>query len=543
MRKGSLVVLLSLIVVMAVAGNRSLRQMKAIAKERLKPMVATRAADDLRLETLYESKTLVMIGDTTAGFVIVTRDDRQMPVVGVSASPFSPSEMPDAFRWWLRTASKNLLDDIVQNPHYVPAVPNFLKTEWHQNTPYNGKCPKDGMSTCPTGCVATALAQIMKYYTYPTQGKGTGSYTVGSSIITHKGLINNTYEWQKMLASYGNSSGTSNKQAVQQLMYDCGLAVDMHYSKDGSSSYIYKAAQALSRHFSYDSLAVRYFMRDYYSDEEWTEMVYSELALGRPILYGGLDEINGSGHAFLLTGNDEEGKVYVNWGWGKGPNGKSYDGYFSLDAMTLGTTYTFNSSQEMVTGIRPQEKPDAQDELISLWTTSEPYLLKVLGKNALEVAITDFYNSHILYFSGQLLYRFRRLTDNRTEFFTMMDLGRNKVGTFYGYAPDEEEYERDTIDVQTLQAGTYEFCIVSKAVGEAVPKEMRTFGGPCYFYLVKSGDGTILIDGDETAITRVPSAAKEDGPIYDLGGHRREAQHGSMSTGIYIRNGRKIVIK
>ena len=82
-------------------------------------------------------------------------------------------------------------------------------------------------------------------------------------------------------------------------------------------------------------------------------------------------------------------------------------------------------------------------------------------------------------------------------------------------------------------------------VGPFHPEETeRGGGGPCYFYLVKSGDGTIFIDGQETAISRVPTVAEEpDGRIYDLSGYRRETQHGAMPAGIYIRNGRKIVIK
>ena len=543
MRKEILAVLLSLIAVTAEAGSRSLRQMKEIAKEQLATAVATRAADDLKLETLFENETLVLIGDTTAGFAVVTRDDGQVPVVGISQSPFSLSDMPEAFRWWLATVNENLLQGVRPATRSMAGVPNFVNTQWEQGSPYNGMCPKELLATCPTGCVATAMGQIMRYFSYPAKGKGTGSYTVGSGLLKHTGAINNTYEWQKMLASYGNSSGSSNKQAVQELMYDCGLAVNMHYEKDASSAFSYDAAIAFFKHFSYDSLAVRYYSRDFFSDEEWTDMVYHELALKRPILYSGYDSGKKSGHAFLLTGNDEEGKVWVNWGWGRKSNGESYDGFFSLDAMTLGSSYNFNSVQDMVIGLRPQEKPDAQDELTSLWTSDKPYRLTAAGKNAVEFSISSYYNAHILYFKGQLLYRFRRLSDNRTEFFTMMDLSKSSIAPFYGFSPNKGNYQRETIDIETLQPGSYEFCVVSKADGQGVPSEMLTQGGPCYFYLTKEADGTVSIIGQETAISRTrQERTAPDGKTYDLRGRMQESGK-SLPAGIYVRDGRKIVIK
>ena len=426
----------------------------------------------------------------------------------------------------------------------MTAVDNFVTTHWDQLDPFNGMCPRDGRERCPTGCVATAMAQVMKYYNYPAKGRGAGTYSVGAKGDTKPARINGEYDWGNMRNLYSASSGTVQKTAVQQLMYDAGCSVNMIYTKDGSSSTNPQAAIAMFKNFSYDSLAIRYLNRAYYSDEEWEDFVYGELAQKRPILYGANDSAQDAGHAFLLTGNDETGKVWVNWGWGRARVVGGYDGFFEINGLTLADgNYNFDSQHDMVIGFRPQLSPDDQDEIMSLWCYDEPYKLRVLDHGRLEFSIGMFFNLHVLWFQGMLYYSLRNTATNQTETLPLMDLQTDLVDSFYGFVPDDgEDYQRDTISIESLAPGTYEFTITSQARGEKSPSLMRTEGGPRYAMLTKAADGSITIDKQATAIRRVLGSAIVEPPyVYDLQG-RRVAKD-VIPKGIFIQNGRKFVQK
>lgn len=525
------------------AGNRSERQLKAIAARQLEG-VATRGGSGLQLKKIYENGVLAVIGDTTAGFAVVSRDEAQQPVLAVSRAAFSQTEAPEAFRWWLGEMTRRLQTGVPIRMRSMTAVENFVKTQWAQGDPFNGLCPKDGVTRCPTGCVATAMAQVMKYYEYPAAGRGSGSYTIGSKRREYSTLVNSTYDWSNMRLTYnsGGSVGTNQKKAVQQLMYDAGCAVGMNYAADGSGAFTRDAATAMFRNFSYDSLAIRYMLRDFYSDEDWSAAIYDQLAQKRPILYGGVDSQNKIGHAFLLTGNDEDGKVWVNWGWGQGTADESYNGFFEISDLVMAKTYHFDSGHEMVFGFRPQLKPDSQDEYSSQWVFEEPYRLECLDDGRLLFAIPHFFNYHVLYFQGNLWYSFRSTVGNNTVKIGLMNLEKDVVPPGYGYfAGEGEEFITDTISLRALPVGTYQFTVGSQARGEKQVTPFLTYGGPQYVTLTKAADGTVTVDGQTTAVGSVRRQTETaDGKTYDLWGRQST---GALSPGVYIRNGRKFMQK
>mgnify|MGYP002626780225 CR=1 FL=1 len=544
MKRDWLVILLGLLTSWAVAVNRTPSQMRAIAQQQLGGTLTRGTGAGSSLEIIYENEALAVIGDTATGFAVVSRNAAQIPVLGVSRSVFSLSEAPDGFRWWLKEMTARLESGLPLRTRSMTAVDNFVTTHWDQLDPFNGMCPRDGRERCPTGCVATAMAQVMKYYNYPAKGRGAGTYSVGAKGDTKPARINGEYDWGNMRNLYSASSGTVQKTAVQQLMYDAGCSVNMIYTKDGSSSTNPQAAIAMFKNFSYDSLAIRYLNRAYYSDEEWEDFVYGELAQKRPILYGANDSAQDAGHAFLLTGNDETGKVWVNWGWGRARVVGGYDGFFEINGLTLADgNYNFDSQHDMVIGFRPQLSPDDQDEIMSLWCYDEPYKLRVLDHGRLEFSIGMFFNLHVLWFQGMLYYSFRNTATNQTETLPLMDLQTDLVDSFYGFVPDDgEDYQRDTISIESLAPGTYEFTITSQARGEKSPSLMRTEGGPRYAMLTKAADGSITIDKQATAIRCVPGSAIVEPPyVYDLQG-RRVAKD-AIPKGIFIQNGRKFVQK
>lgn len=524
----------------AVAGNRSGQQMRDIAAHRLAG-VATRAEGELNLMEVYQNDQLALIGDTAVGFAVVSRDVAQRPVLAYSLEPFSAGEMPPAVSWWLRQMTSRLTERTpLTTRSGMVAVPNFVNTLWHQSTPYNDECPKGLKGRCLTGCVATAMAQIMKYYEYPQQAKGKGHYKVVA--VTRDVTINSTYDWSKMSNKYDSSSGTTNKKAVAQLMFDAGCSVGMDYGTESSAASDADAARAFFDIFGYDSLAIGYRMRGFYSDEEWMGMVYQEMAEKRPVLYSGLDSEKESGHAFLLTGNDEDGLIYVNWGWG---DSKPFNGFFDIDGLSLEGN-TFDSSHSMITGLKPQGQSGASQELTSLWGCDAPYSLTATGKNTLELQYEGFmYNLCVTYFTGVIDFYFKNTSTGAVETKTFLDFHGDPVTFTYGLDGETLHKDTKTIDVTSLPAGTYEFFIGTKGrVGERIqsePTEIRTAGGYCpHILLTKADDGTLTVGGTPPTAISTPHSRQGDGVTYDLRGHRLTTP---VSQGIYIRDGRKFVQK
>ncbi|MCL2131181.1 MAG: leucine-rich repeat protein, partial [Lentimicrobiaceae bacterium] len=225
----------------------------------------------------------------------------------------------------------------------------LLTTQWGQSQPFRDMCPQLNNSNirCPVGCVATAMAQIMKYHQYPAQGVGQSTAYVtglGASIPSVSFAVN--YDWNNMLDFYlGNITTAQEDSAVALLSYHCGVSVRMEYGPMSAAA-IYSVAEALPTYFGYDK-GILYRERAYYSDSIWENMLKTELDSGRPVFY------SGGMHAFVCDGYDNNGMFHFNWGW----NGGS-DGYFLSSALNLGDepgagSATFNTNQAIVVNIKP----------------------------------------------------------------------------------------------------------------------------------------------------------------------------------------------
>lgn len=264
------------------------------------------------------------------GFTIVAGNDVMPKILGFSETGhFNAEDMPSNLRAWL--------DGYVAQADYAIArgetcyeatradnrkeVPNMLSTVWDQSTPFNDKCPTSGGRHALTGCVATAMSQVMKYYEWPPRSQGKCHYN--NRYVT----LSSELEWDRMIDSYKGNYSNAQAEAVATLMFDAGRSVDMVYGTFASGALSEKMQPAMINNFDYD-MSTAFSERKYYSDEEWEELMYNEIAAGRPVLYGGVTA-NGEGHQFVLCGYKTGGYFYVNWGW----SGDS-DGYFLLDVLT-----------------------------------------------------------------------------------------------------------------------------------------------------------------------------------------------------------------
>ena len=496
------------------AKERTEKEMQSIACKRLglsKSTMATKAVNAV-VKKVSESKQLAIYNSKGRGFVVIAKDDDFVPVLGYSDTDYNTDAMPCGLKWWMSQVEKSLEARKAHAQTYQPVVyatttaTNFITTSWNQQAPYNTLCPKIDGVAAPTGCIATAMAQIMYYYKYPASGKGEGSYTVTTSEgnTKYECDINSTYEWAKMKNKYLRPTDDKDN-VVATLMRDAGAASRMNYQAAGSGTIEWYAAKGFAENFRYDSLAISCLQRDFYTDAEWMEMVRKEMEAKQPVLYCGSDEIDG-GHAFLLDGIQSDGKVHVNWGWGK-----SGDGWFDIDVLKPNITgFTgegFNIGQSMVLGFKKQETPSADEENISQWVT-DGYSFYI-SDNELHVKLTNAYNYSHRVFEGRIGIVLQGMGDNSSKLYTdpifETDTETPYVGMLSGFNYGDNDHPEVDFnlsqepELKNISAGTYKLFIGSKSTKESSYQCLRSVGGTIMYTLAVAADGTMTLAQDGTS--------------------------------------------
>lgn len=311
---------------------------------------------------MSDGTTRLQVANITDGGFVLTQGER---VLGYSETgSFLPECAPPAMLDLLQSLQNVPSDskEQAQLPIANALQPLLGDIAWNQDSPYNDLCPLYNMSSrCPTGCVATAMAQLMYYHHWPLQGSGQHSYSpaIMSGNVLSADFGATTYQWDAMLPNYASSTVPANgytmeqsREAVSLLMLHCGIAVDMvYYSQSGATDY--DVPPALITYFNYDR-SMAYRKREHYSTAEWLQIIHDEIAEGRPVLAYG--RATSGGHAYVFDGIDEQGFIHVNWGWGGMSNG-----YFQTSALTPasqgigGSDGGFNYSQRIITSIRPAD--------------------------------------------------------------------------------------------------------------------------------------------------------------------------------------------
>jgi len=301
------------------------------------------------------------------GYVVVAADDEVSPVLGYSLTGnYSGLNLPPACKKLLEKYKSEIVyvvvnglqaDNEIQQKWNrlergeslcaekdLKTVNPLLTTTWDQTTYYNAQCPGGSL----TGCVATAMAQIMKFWNYPASGSGFHSYNENDYGTLSANFAATTYNWGSM-----PNHLTGSNSAVATLMFQCGVSVDMDYSPAGSYAYVISAASPITNcaeyayktYFGYNSSTMQGLLRAYYSDAAWKNLLKTDLNAGRPIQYAGSGLAGG--HTFVCDGFDNNDFFHMNWGWGG-----SYDGYWNLDALNP-DSYIFNTNQQAIIGIQP----------------------------------------------------------------------------------------------------------------------------------------------------------------------------------------------
>lgn len=314
--------------------------------------------------------------ENDGGFIVVSNDDRTIPVLGFSESGrFKADEMPDNMKAWLQGYANEIAWLQKQTSskasatrprnkvgsHSTAAVAPLCTSTWNQDAPYNNLCPTYndyyyGSGKCATGCVATAMAQVMYYHKWPASStKAIPAYTTESYNMSLSSLPITSFNWSNMKDSYSGNYTPAQATAVATLMKYCGYSVKMDYGPS-SGAYTEDVAIALRDYFDYNPNTTRFVSRSSFTYANWTDMIYHEVSHGRPVCYGGMSD--GGGHEFVCDGYKFENNTdffHINWGWG----GLS-DNYFVLSALDPdqqgigGSTSTdgFHYGQDAVVGIQ-----------------------------------------------------------------------------------------------------------------------------------------------------------------------------------------------
>jgi len=365
---------------------------------------------------------------TNNGFIIIAGDDNSTPVLGYTLSGnFDTNNLPPNFRKWLEGYKKELNFIIDNNIRATAEIkkewtalkngPNMtnervvfvdplLTTTWNQSPYYNDLCPGGSV----TGCVATAMAQIMNYWEYPTQGTGFHSYNEDDYGTLSANFGSTTYQWASM-----PNNVTSSNNSVATLMYHCGVSVDMNYSPEGSGAAgAVMVAPALEDYFSYPS-STSVAERNNYTQAQWIQLLKTELDAGRPMYYEGVG--TGGGHAFVCDGYDNNDYFHFNWGWG----GQA-DGYFIVSSLSPGSTGTgggsggYNTSQKIVKGIEPPTSAQTFD--MQLYDYVTPSSSTISYGQAFDFT-TNIFNSGTNDFSGDYC---AAVFDNNSNFVDYVEI-------------------------------------------------------------------------------------------------------------------------
>ncbi len=311
------------------------------------------------------------------GFVIVSAEDAANPIIGYSnKGQYVTPAKNNNVAWWMNcrkqeieyarnnnmVASSDMANEwtryinnttpkVTHSVASVQSVNPLLQSTWDQPWPYNAMCPGNSV----TGCVATCMAQIMRYWSYPPHGHGYSGYwekTIDGFANTYGFLAadydTSTYVWSAMPYSV---NGPNNE--VAKLMYDCGVSVDMNYSPPGSGAWVIDgdypvcSQNSYVKYFGYNAATIQGVYESNYTYANWVALIENELNNSRPVQYVGNDSVHNEGHTWVCDGYDVNNNFDMNWGW------SGYDnGYYSPSALNV-IGYQFNWWNEAVIGIEP----------------------------------------------------------------------------------------------------------------------------------------------------------------------------------------------
>ena len=515
--------LLSLIFIMSFSTNSNAEQINqskasAIAQNFLSKInTSITTQSNNRLTLAYTAKSVsnptqncfyVFNKGIKDGFIIVAADDCVLTeVLGYcNYGEYDNNNLPANFKWWIDQYQREI-DYAIKNrlsttstiqPFATSVSPLLGNIAWNQGDPYNLLCPtltnaSGETERTVTGCVATATAQVMRYYKWPAKGTGSNSYTweKGGKTLSVD-FSKSTYDWDNMTETYNSNSSTTEKNAVAKLMYDCGVSCNMEYnlsSAGGSAASAYDQVEGLYNYFGYD-LGMEHLTRDYYKLTDWNSIIKKEIDNSRPILYRGTG--SGGGHAFIIDGYNASGYFHFNWGWGG-----SSDGYFVTTALNPGELGIgggaggYNYNQGMTIGIQPAQASSTE----TIEMTNDGLQISGDATNGFKIIISKLANRNWIAATFDL------------GLFIESSTGVTKIHQLYSNTTLNPLYYYNPISVSTstfssyFADGTYKVYLGIKASNSSSWEEIPTLiGSAKYVYVTISGGAVTNVTYDQASL-------------------------------------------
>ena len=497
------------------------------------------------------------------GFVIISGEEAMPELVGYSyTNTFDEANMHpglvDMLDYYTQVVNDVRAGEVEVDYRPMLRAPKVLagplcKVQWGQDEPYNTLCPEDNGVKCPVGCVATAMAQIMYHFEWPKVGEGSLRYACslpGVSILSSN-FSEHEYVWSEMKATKkDNMASETAAAAVAQLSYDCAIASRMTFSADGSGTLDDQAMYALYTHFGYKASPLRIEYRNCYAtQEEWNDLVKSEINANRPVLYAGRDVNDNGGHEFIIDGYDEEDNFHVNWGW----NGDA-DGYYAIFTLRPDKSrYTFSQSQSMICGIEPDSTGlDKTPHQWQLYQT-EPPSVKIdsaeVGK-AFSFTLGKYYNHTGKAHTWTQVAALYSLDGEQLKIVSSKGTKATEQYLSY-YGPSNPKTVQATIPEDTPDGYYALRAVYRQRETDADGKDIYTAyllphmegGQALNNVFIKIENGIIVFNVDLPAgienIERSPLNTVH--AVYDLSG--RKVGNGQLKRGINIVDGKKILVK
>ena len=340
---------------------------------------------------------------TAGGYVIVAGDDRAPAILGYSNDgTFNVDDIPDAMRDWLDgyAAQMAMLDEggtVATHVSMSAPIAPLLTTAWSQKYPFNSMLPVlSSGNNASVGCVATAMAQVMRYWRWPQRPSMTIPAYVSETLhFNMPALEPIDFNWNAMQTTYlTTEANTPETRSVAELSLYCAQALQMDFQNNGSSSSTSDVPLAMNMYFNYSPKA-KYLQRRFFTTEQWEALLLENLSAHRPVIYRG-QKLSG-GHSFVCDGYDGNGMFHFNWGW----NGTS-NGYYLLNVLNpdlQGTgsasgSYGYIIGQGMVTGLEPGSAGNSDFEVATKYIEiqSSKNTRTAVNQNFTVTQITHFLN-------------------------------------------------------------------------------------------------------------------------------------------------------
>lgn len=475
------------------------------------------------------------------GFVVVSSDDCFSPILGYSAHGHieANSILPDGLRYWLgfldaeMKAAKGKAHDshVSSSDDLHESIAPLLTTKWDQKTPFNNLIP-----TFATGCVATAVAQVMRFWSYPAHG--TGSHTNAFFTQYTVDFSSATYDWANMKDEYGSKRDSREQvNAVATLMYHLGVATDMRWSANDSATPNMYAAYALTNFFGYNP-NLHSETRDHLSPSAWRELLIEQLSSGHPVCYAGMTSAtSGEGHFFVCDGYDAQtGMFHFNWGWGG-----RYDSYFNLSALNPlaegeagALTGSFNYAQQIFVDVQP--------------TQTGSYVAHFDCRQVFPVENTCA--------TDKVLFRTREITNNTLTFQGTIGMTLYAPdGSLVQYVPSQQTFPGPLgigkvndadydicVDLSAIPDGTYTACLsVLDNQHPTTPYPVRAHYSETTYYEATIQHNAVSFRPLENTqvivgVNPITASVKTHGSAYNLRGQRLSQSH--PLKGIYVEDGK-----